>query len=965
MRAATALAALFFLFLPSSASADIILVDVNGGGDYLSIGEGVLAAVEGDTVLIAPGLYAGADNRVINPGTKNLAIIGLAGPDSTIVDCEEQGRAFIFSGGQDSTTVVRGLTLTNGLSFNGGAVYCEGSSPSFEQCVIRDSRSIGINTGGGGLYVHDGSPRIADCSFIDNVAGFGGGMASRGVSSPFLENVLFEGNEGESTGGLQCGVGSVTVVSCTFRDNSANDTGGGLGLLSGGPFLVFDSLFHGNTAGDGRGGGLITEGSATGISGSTFTGNVGSDGAAIVSASGANLTVTNTIIAFNEGRGVRCTGSVATFSRCCVFGNTGGGGLPAGQEDILFVDPFFCARLHGDFTLYDISQCLPANNEWGELVGVLGLGCEHPGPPDSPLGVSAFSRVDTVFVSWRAVSDTLVDHYSVERDTSSLFGPGAVVASAWDTTLVDAPLDDGIEYFYRVFAVDRFGIESAPSETVSCYVELIPPSAPTGLETDVGHRSATLSWTENPEPDLDYYRVYRGTVAGFEPGEPYVSVDEPAFTDTAVANYLSYYYLVSAVDFDDVESELSDEVRAVPHGIPPIVEGLAAEPGDSSATVTWDALDPACQEHFRVYRDTTAEMVDPAGLRDGFEQDDAGLPPSSPPWSVIEQDGTKARVTSSEHGVGDRSLAVRDSSTGYTRLFAYIGDGASAPRARFRVRPGSSAEAGPSRAGRTGENLIQFELFTQDGIGYPAGVLEVFEGSLRHWVAGSDPETLAACTPGEWHEIKWNLDCAADTYGVWLDGERIAEGVSFYNEASEIEIFQIRTRPLESCEAWVDEIMVGDHLGFAATTFDTILIDAPLDNGVTYYYKVSVMDTFGATGPRSGLVSVVPGMVGVDDPAADPERLAEVRFGRPNPFSSGTALSFSVPDPGSRVRIAVYDVSGRLVRSLLDTWLLGGAHTAAWDGRTADGAEVASGVYFIRVAIGEHKATRKAVLLRE
>jgi hypothetical protein len=267
-------------------------------------------------------------------------------------------------------------------------------------------------------------------------------------------------------------------------------------------------------------------------------------------------------------------------------------------------------------------------------------------------------------------------------------------------------------------------------------------------------------------------------------------------------------------------------------------------------------------------------------------------------------------------------------------------------------------------ASRTGENLIQFELLTEDGIGYPAGVLEVFEGTLRHWVAGSDPETLAACTPDEWHEVEWNLDCAADTYGVWFDGERVAAGVPFYNDASRIAVFQIRTRPLESCLAWVDEIRMGDHLDFVAITPDTMLTDAPLDNGATYYYKVSVVDTFGVAGPLSGAVSVVPGLVGIAGPADDGERAATVRFGRPNPFSSGTALSLSVPYPGSRVRIAVYDVSGRLVRTLSDEWLEGGAHTVAWDGRTDGGIEAASGVYFIRVAIGEHRATRKAVLLR-
>jgi hypothetical protein len=591
---------------------------------------------------------------------------------------------------------------------------------------------------------------------------------------------------------------------------------------------------------------------------------------------------------------------------------------------------------------------------------MLGQGCEHPGPPEPPWGVSATSRADTVFVSWRAVPDTLVDHYVAERDTSAIFGPDVVSATTSDTTLVDSPVDDGTEYFYRIFAVDRFGIESEPSETISCFVALIPPGAPTGVVSSVGTRLVVLSWDENPEPDLDYYRVYRGTAPGFVPDEPLATASEPSFTDTAVANYLSYYYRVAAVDFDDVESALSDEVRAVPHGIPPIITGLSAEPGDSSATVTWDPLDPACQEHFKVFRDTTAEMISPAGLHDGFEQDEVDLPPPSPPWSVIEQSGTLLRVTGSQHGVGERCLAVRDSSTGYARLFAYLGDGAAAPRVRLRVRPGAALSGGE----RSGENLVQFELFGEEGIGYPAGVLEVCDGNLRHWVAGSDPETLGVCSPEEWHAIEWNLDCAVDTYGVWLDGERVSAHVPFFNDADQIEILQIRTRPLEWGEAWIDEIMAGDHLEHIGTADDTAFSDGSLMNGVTYYYKVSVVDTFGVDGPVSAAVSVVPGMVGVDEPPVELGRVTALRLGCPNPFSSGTTLSFAVPDPGRQVRISVYDVSGRLVSTLVDQWVTGGSHSVQWDGRTDRGADAASGVYFFSASIGEFRATRKVVLIR-
>ncbi len=68
----------------------------------------------------------------------------------------------------------------------------------------------------------------------------------------------------------------------------------------------------------------------------------------------------------------------------------------------------------------------------------------------------------------------------------------------------------------------------------------------------------------------------------------------------------------------------------------------------------------------------------------------------------------------------------------------------------------------------------------------------------------------------------------------------------------------------------------------------------------------------------------------------------------PNPFNPTTTIRFSVPDAG-RVRLAVYNVAGQLVRTLIDEWLSVGEHAAIWDGRDELGRSVASGVYLYRL----------------
>jgi cytochrome c peroxidase len=83
----------------------------------------------------------------------------------------------------------------------------------------------------------------------------------------------------------------------------------------------------------------------------------------------------------------------------------------------------------------------------------------------------------------------------------------------------------------------------------------------------------------------------------------------------------------------------------------------------------------------------------------------------------------------------------------------------------------------------------------------------------------------------------------------------------------------------------------------------------------------------------------------------------------PNPFNPATRIEFTVQD-GATVRLAVYDVTGRLVRSLVDSAVPAGVHAATWDGTDARGARVASGIYFVRLDTNERTVIRKAVLTR-
>jgi hypothetical protein len=101
----------------------------------------------------------------------------------------------------------------------------------------------------------------------------------------------------------------------------------------------------------------------------------------------------------------------------------------------------------------------------------------------------------------------------------------------------------------------------------------------------------------------------------------------------------------------------------------------------------------------------------------------------------------------------------------------------------------------------------------------------------------------------------------------------------------------------------------------------------------------------------------------VSDLGDELPRVTELLGNVPNPFPAQTTIRFATAQSGP-VRLAVYDVRGRLVRTLLDRPLERGVHGAIWDGRSEQGMAAASGVYFARLEAAGVRRTSKLLFLR-
>jgi hypothetical protein len=136
------------------------LSDGSADHPFGSIKEGLSAAHNGGTVLVAPGTYAGSANTGLDFGGKAVVLLAPAGPSATVITGNGQRSLFTFQSYETPASAVIGFTMRNGWADYGGAVFCLQSHPQIRNCVLDSNRA---KYRGGAIYCGWSAPRIADC----------------------------------------------------------------------------------------------------------------------------------------------------------------------------------------------------------------------------------------------------------------------------------------------------------------------------------------------------------------------------------------------------------------------------------------------------------------------------------------------------------------------------------------------------------------------------------------------------------------------------------------------------------------------------------------------------------------------------------------------------------------------------------------------------------------------------------
>ncbi len=340
---------------------------------FLTIQHAINVASEGDTVLVASGTYKGRGNRNLDFGGTNITLGAAPNSDGTpgsvTIDVQYGGRGFVFQGGETAASVVDSFTVIHGYEpyDSGGAVYINGSSPTFTNCTFSSNIAFAAggvfvyyyadpsftncvfnnNTGrvGGGTYMdYNTQATFSGCSFTDNTALFGGAVYTY-YSSDTYTGCTFDSNSAYVGGALYTtSNASISFYNATFSNNTASDRGGAGFSGYKGNVTLYNGLVFGNSAVSG-GGFYNSYKSASNLYNTTVTGNSASNkGGAIYNGTSCSPTIFASILwndsAVNDGTEIY---NASKTSNPNVTNSDVSGGWGDASDNNLDTDPLFAS----------------------------------------------------------------------------------------------------------------------------------------------------------------------------------------------------------------------------------------------------------------------------------------------------------------------------------------------------------------------------------------------------------------------------------------------------------------------------------------------------------------------------------------------------------------------------------------------------------------------------------------------
>lgn len=967
------------LLAVGGASAGIV-IDVPA--DYPTIQAGIDAAVSGDTVRVASGTYTGVGNRNIKFHDKSIVLESAAGANATTIDCEGVLRGLFISNeeivapgiqgqdildraaGVDAELVIDGFTITNGSAWAGaGIVVSNGNHPIIKNCRINNCTA---GFAGGGIFVGDGAfPTFINCVITENAAPNGGGVrVGDDVNSTFIDCTISE-NTATRGGGVDATDHATSVFrNCDISGNQAA-TGGGFAVSDLSEPTLEDCTITGNQ-GDNGGGLKISNDSTPDINGCTIAANHAVHDGGGLYVVGASIAVTMTIVwgncAEDSGDQVYVSDGETVSFACGDVDSAGvaGAGQVFYDASTIFVDPLFCEAIlctsaptaAGDYTLDDDSQALAAASPCGDLIGAQPQGCT-----ERSFGVGdegQFAKIqDAIDQTVSGVGDVVVvasGTWDGPRNTELDFGGKNIVLKASGPAVIDGGGSVRAIVFKNgedsTSEVQGFTLTGGDPTKPGSAVFVSGGASPIFSECTIkdNDSDAGVVCVESGTPIFKFCTVEQNTSSSATGVLDFVG-GNPRLMSSVVRNNSATNAVTISTPTQVWQSEITDNsgcgVYLDVTTTSLVIGSDISRNGDRGVVINNGSASFADV----TFRENAGGGVVVTGMGSGgapAPASDSGTLPQTVSGST---DFVSCEFSghSADRGAGFFFDCTNEPEIAYTVTFADC---------RFTGNHATFEGGAVAICGRA-TNADITPIFTactiaansaQDGGGIYMGVEEVGIGRLAQ--------------------------AQVDQTILWGNCSTVSpQGEAFVLAGNEV--------AFNCSHAGVDQI---GGTGLIAATDMTTGVPGFCDYPGFYY--ASVCDPIATT---EGNFNLSPGSpaapqnhpcgpdqvgafpvdfclpTGIGDRA--PQMQTTLRSPAPNPFNPATTVEF-VLDARSQVTLTIYDVQGRLVRTLVDREMQVGVHRPEWDGRDERGKPAASGVYFVRFEAGQTVQTQKLVLVK-